>query len=108
MDSIDRLDAAIMMIEEAKKVPLSASVVVHKNEILDLLQDLQRETGMAYLFITHNFGVVEYFSDRVAVMDAGHIVELGTAAQVLQAPSHAVTKELLAAVPRFDFVVPGH
>jgi peptide/nickel transport system ATP-binding protein len=87
--------------------PTSALDVSVQAQILDLLQDLQRETGMAYLFITHNFGVVEYFADRVAVMDAGHVVELGTAAQVLQAPSHVVTKELLAAVPRLDFVVSG-
>ncbi|MEI7569182.1 MAG: ABC transporter ATP-binding protein, partial [Alcaligenaceae bacterium] len=56
-----------------------------------------------YLFITHNFGVVEYFADRVAVMEGGQIVELGTTEQVLQAPQHAVTKELLAAVPRLEF-----
>ena len=93
------VEPKILILDE----PTSALDVSVQAQILDLLQDLQRETGMAYLFITHNFGVVEYFADRVAVMDAGHIVELGTAAQVLQAPSHAVTKELLAAVPRLDF-----
>jgi peptide/nickel transport system ATP-binding protein len=97
------VEPKILILDE----PTSALDVSVQAQILDLLQDLQRETGMAYLFITHNFGVVEYFADRVAVMDAGHIVELGTAAQVLQAPSHAVTKELLAAVPRLDFVVTG-
>jgi peptide/nickel transport system ATP-binding protein len=93
------VEPKILILDE----PTSALDVSVQAQILDLLQDLQRETGMAYLFITHNFGVVEYFADRVAVMDAGQIVELGTAAQVLQAPSHAVTKELLAAVPRLDF-----
>ena len=93
------VEPKILILDE----PTSALDVSVQAQILDLLQDLQRETGMAYLFITHNFGVVEYFADRVAVMDAGHIVELGTAAQVLQAPSHAVTKELLAAVPRLEF-----
>jgi len=93
------VEPKILILDE----PTSALDVSVQAQILDLLQDLQRETGMAYLFITHNFGVVEYFADRVAVMDAGHIVELGTAAQVLQAPSHVVTKELLAAVPRLDF-----
>jgi peptide/nickel transport system ATP-binding protein len=97
------VEPKILILDE----PTSALDVSVQAQILDLLQDLQRETGMAYLFITHNFGVVEYFADRVAVMDAGHIVELGTAAQVLQAPSHAVTKELLAAVPRLDFVATG-
>ncbi len=93
------VEPKILILDE----PTSALDVSVQAQILDLLQDLQRETGMAYLFITHNFGVVEYFSDRVAVMDAGHIVELGTAAQVLQAPVHAVTRELLAAVPRLEF-----
>ena len=93
------VEPKILILDE----PTSALDVSVQAQILDLLQDLQRETGMAYLFITHNFGVVEYFADRVAVMDAGHIVELGTAAQVLQAPAHAVTKELLVAVPRLDF-----
>ncbi len=93
------VEPKILILDE----PTSALDVSVQAQILDLLQDLQRETGMAYLFITHNFGVVEYFADRVAVMDAGHIVELGTADQVLQSPAHAVTKELLAAVPRLEF-----
>jgi peptide/nickel transport system ATP-binding protein len=80
--------------------PTSALDVSVQAQILDLLTDLQKETGMAYLFITHNFGVVEYLADRVAVMDAGRIVEFGEATQVLQAPKSAVTRELLAAVPR--------
>ena len=95
------VEPKILILDE----PTSALDVSVQAQILDLLQDLQRETGMAYLFITHNFGVVEYFADRVAVMDAGYIVELGSAAQVLQSPEHAVTKELLAAVPRLNFMV---
>lgn len=97
------VEPKILILDE----PTSALDVSVQAQILDLLQDLQRETGMAYLFITHNFGVVEYFADRVAVMNAGHLVELGTAAQVLQAPVHSITKELLAAVPRLDFGVSG-
>jgi peptide/nickel transport system ATP-binding protein len=80
--------------------PTSALDVSVQAQILDLLTDLQKETGMAYLFITHNFGVVEYLADRVAVMDAGRVVEFGEASQVLQAPKSIVTRELLAAVPR--------
>ena len=80
--------------------PTSALDVSVQAQILDLLTDLQKETGMAYLFITHNFGVVEYLADRVVVMDAGRVVEFGEATQVLQAPKSAVTRELLAAVPR--------
>lgn len=80
--------------------PTSALDVSVQAQILDLLTDLQKETGIAYLFITHNFGVVEYLADRVAVMDAGRLVELGNATQVLQAPQSEVTRELLASVPR--------
>ena len=83
--------------------PTSALDVSVQAQILDLLTDLQRETGMAYLFITHNFGVVEYIADRVAVMDAGRLVEVGTTDQVLHRPQHQVTKELLASVPRLTF-----
>ena len=80
--------------------PTSALDVSVQAQILDLLKDLQKETGMAYLFITHNFGVVEYFADRIAVMEAGMVVEFGDALQVLRAPRSEVTRELLAAVPR--------
>jgi peptide/nickel transport system ATP-binding protein len=93
------VEPAVLILDE----PTSALDVSVQAQILDLLTDLQKETGMAYLFITHNFGVVEYFADRVAVMDAGILVELGDAQQVLQAPTHPLTRELLAAVPRLDF-----
>ena len=83
--------------------PTSALDVSVQAQILDLLNDLQRETGMAYLFITHNFGVVEYFADDIAIMDAGELVEMGTAASVLQNPQHKVTQRLLDAVPRLSF-----
>ena len=87
--------------------PTSALDVSVQAQILDLLNDLQREFGMAYLFITHNFGVVEYFADQIAIMDAGHIVEIGTAAQVLHDPQHKVTRRLLDAVPRLTFGDPA-
>ena len=93
------VEPKILILDE----PTSALDVSVQAQILDLLKELQLQTGMAYLFITHNFGVVEYFADRVAVMEGGHIVELGTTEQVLRAPAHAVTKELLAAVPRLEF-----
>jgi len=83
--------------------PTSALDVSVQAQILDLLNDLQRESGMAYLFITHNFGVVEYFADDIAIMDAGELVEMGPAADVLHEPKHAVTKRLLHAVPRLSF-----
>ncbi len=83
--------------------PTSALDVSVQAQILDLLNDLQRESGMAYLFITHNFGVVEYFADDIAIMDSGHLVEVNGAKEVLNDPQHPVTQRLLDAVPRLSF-----
>ena len=80
--------------------PTSALDVSVQAQILNLLAALQRELGVAYLFITHNIGVVEYIADQVAVMQAGRVVEQGSAEAVLQRPQHAYTRTLLAAVPR--------
>ncbi len=80
--------------------PTSALDVSVQAQILNLLKELQRDLGLAYLFITHNIGVVEYIADQVAVMQAGRIVEQGDSDAVLQRPQHAYTRTLLAAVPR--------
>ncbi len=82
--------------------PTSALDVSVQAQILDLLIQLQQDTGLAYLFITHNFSVVEYIADRVAVMDAGKIVEMGSAQQVLLQPQQHATQQLLASVPRLS------
>lgn len=80
--------------------PTSALDVSVQAQILNLLQELQQELGVAYLFITHNFGVVEYLAHDIAVMQNGRLVEMGTADAVLSHPQHAYTRTLLAAVPR--------
>ena len=80
--------------------PTSALDVSVQAQILNLLKALQRDLGIAYLFITHNIGVVEYLADDVAVMVRGRIVEQGPADQVLRAPAHEYTRTLLASVPR--------
>ena len=80
--------------------PTSALDVSVQAQILNLLKDLQAEFGMAYLFITHNFGVVEYLADEIAVMKDGRIIEQGLADTVLGVPRDAYTQALLAAVPR--------
>ncbi|WP_176056553.1 ABC transporter ATP-binding protein [Brucella intermedia] len=71
-------------------------------QVLDLLQDIQNETGVSYLFISHDMAVVEQISHRVAVMYAGRFVETGTRAQVFENPQHAYTRRLMSAVPVAD------
>jgi len=80
--------------------PTSALDVSVQAQILNLLRELQREQGLAYLFITHNIGVVEYLADDIAVMQRGRIVEQGSCVAVLGQPGEAYTRSLLAAVPR--------
>ena len=80
--------------------PTSALDVSVQAQILNLLRDLQRELGVSYLFITHDIGVVEYIVDRIAVMQAGKVMEQGVCAEVLNAPGQEYTRTLLAAVPR--------
>ena len=80
--------------------PTSALDVSVQAQILNLLKELQQELGVAYLFITHNFGVVEYLAHDIAVMKNGQLVEAGTAEQVLHHPQQEYTRALLQAVPR--------
>ncbi|KQV60582.1 ABC transporter ATP-binding protein [Pelomonas sp. Root1217] len=80
--------------------PTSALDVSVQAQILNLLRELQREQGLAYLFITHNIGVVEYIADEVAVMQAGRVVERGSCDTVLRQPAASFTQALLRAVPR--------
>jgi peptide/nickel transport system ATP-binding protein len=71
-------------------------------QILNLLQDLQREFSLTYLFIAHDLSVVEYLCDRVAVMYVGRLVEVASTADLFARPRHPYTEALLSAVPKPD------
>ncbi|WP_224703814.1 ABC transporter ATP-binding protein [Devosia aquimaris] len=92
------LNPDVVVLDEA----VSALDVSVQAKVLELLVDLQREFGLAYLFISHDMAVVERIAHRIAVMFAGQIVEMGEARAVLSAPQHSYTKRLIAAVPAIE------
>ncbi|QNN59143.1 ABC transporter ATP-binding protein [Diaphorobacter ruginosibacter] len=84
--------------------PTTALDVSLRGQILDLLDDLQRQTGMAVLLITHDLMLVRRFADRVAVMEHGVLVEQGAVAQVFEAPQHSYTRKLIGSIPVRDVI----
>ena len=88
--------------------PTTALDVTLRGQILQLLSDLQKKTGMAVLLITHDLHLVRRFADRVAVMEAGHIVEQGPVGRVFAQPQHAYTQKLIQSRPVRDVVHAVH
>jgi len=86
--------------------PTTALDVTTQAQVLALLADLQRETGMGILFVTHDFGIVADIATDVAVMQHGHLVEMGSKEAVLRTPKHPYTAKLLEAVPRLGAARP--
>jgi len=82
--------------------PTTSLDVTIQAQYLKLLRDLQQESGMSLIFITHDFGIVAKMCDRVAVMYAGRIVEMGSVRDIFNVPSHPYTEALLASVPKME------
>jgi len=82
--------------------PVSALDVSIQAQVINLMQDLQEEFGLSYIFVAHDLSVVRHISNRIAVMSWGEIVEIGPAEEIYQRPQHPYSKTLLAAAPRPD------
>ncbi|MFF1876978.1 dipeptide ABC transporter ATP-binding protein [Leifsonia sp. NPDC058230] len=89
---------SVIVLDEA----VSALDVTIQAQILDLLVALQRETGVSYLFISHDLGVISHLSDRVLVMKDGVVVEEGRPDDIFRHPAHPYTRDLIASIPEFD------
>lgn len=90
---------ALLIADEAT----SALDVITQAEILSLFRELNRQTGMALLYISHDLASVAEICDRIAILHQGQIVECGTVEQIVSSPRHEYTRRLMAAMPR----IPG-
>ena len=97
------LNPKLLICDEA----VSALDLSVRAQVLNLLEELKQKRNLSYLFITHDIGVVEHISDRIAVMYLGKIVETGATATVLETPAHPYTRLLIRAVPRIGTPLPA-
>ena len=79
--------------------PISALDVSIQAQVVNLMKDIQQETGTAYLFIAHDLSMVKYISDRIGVLHLGHLLETGTTEEIFEHPIHPYTRSLLSAIP---------
>jgi len=92
------LEPRLIVLDE----PTSALDVSVQAQIINLLDSLRKEYGLAYLFISHDLGVVEHLSDRIGIMYLGKLIETGTTAEVFKNPLHPYTQALLASIPNLE------
>lgn len=92
------LDPALIILDE----PVSALDVSIQAQVVNLLEDLQDRTGVAYILISHDLSIVRHISDRIGVMYLGQIVETGPCEQIYTRPAHPYTRALLSAETRID------
>ena len=78
---------------------ISALDVSIQAQVVNLMKDIQQETGTAYLFIAHDLSMVKYISDRIGVLHLGHLLETGTTEEIFENPLHPYTRSLLSAIP---------
>lgn len=89
------MDPKLIIADEA----ISALDVSIQAQVVNLMKEIQNESGIAYLFIAHDLSMVKYISDRIGVMHLGHLVEVGTKEEIFRNPIHPYTKSLLSAIP---------
>ena len=87
---------------------ISALDVSIQAQVVNLMKDIQQETGTAYLFIAHDLSMVKYISDRIGVLHLGHLLETGTTEEIFENPIHPYTRSLLSAIPLPNPVVEKH